>query len=137
VPRAAQSATAQGASAFARHYLGVLQEAIATADAGELQRLSNAGCGGCRNLITAVETANRRGERVRGGEFVVQFAEAPLPTPDGVIVDVRYLRRSGVLLGSGGNVVEQFSAEGPVDAQLRLRRAGANWEVLGFRVVPS
>lgn len=137
VPQAAKAATPQGASIFARHYMDVLQRAIATADAVDLKHLSNRGCGGCQNLIAAVEAADNRGQRVRGGEFIVQFAEAPLPTADGVTVDVRYMRRPGVLLESGGEVVEEFAAEGPVDVQLRLGRAGASWEVLGFRVVPS
>jgi hypothetical protein len=131
------AATAQGASAFARYYISVLESALATSDAQGLQQLSDEGCGGCRNLISAIRQAAKSDHHVAESAFTVDFAESPPPAAGETIVDLRYRRGAGRLLDGTGQVVAPIAAEGPIDAQLRLRNTGAGWLVLGFRQVAA
>ena len=132
VPPEATPETAQGAAAFARFWLEVVEAALATGDSTQLRELSDDGCGGCNNLIDAAE-GGEPGETIRGAEFTVAFAEAP-PLEEGeTIVTLRYSRAEGELVGPDGTVATPIAAEGPVDAEMRLRRDGTSWIVLGFR----
>ena len=133
VPSAATAADSAGAAAFARHYIATLQQAVATGDATALDALSDPGCGGCRNLLTAIAAAADAGHHVRGAELTVDFAEAPAVRAGETIVDLRYKRRAGDLVDARGAVVQSIAPEGPIDTQLRLKRVGRTWSVLGFR----
>ncbi len=136
-PAVATVATAEGASAFARHYISVLQLALASGDTRALERISDPGCGGCTALAGAVKSAARAGQRVAGGAFVVDFAEAPPPEAGETTVEMRYARRSGMLVDAAGAKVADIPPEGPIDAQMRMRFTGDDWVVLGFRQAQS
>ena len=134
-PPEAAAETAAGASAFARYYLEVLGRALQSADPSQVKALSDSGCGGCQNLIGAVEDARSKGQHVREADFQVLFAAAP-PVQDGdVVVDLRYERLEGELLDADGIVVSPIPPEKALDAQMRLMRMGKSWIVLGFRSV--
>jgi hypothetical protein len=135
VPPEATPDTAEGAAAFAKYYLAVLEEALRSGEPGRLRELSDSGCGGCRNLIGAVERAQAAGQVVRGGEFVVLSAVSPAPEQGEAMVDLRYSREAGELVTLAGEVVEPIQPEPPIDAQMRVARAGTGWRVLGFRAV--
>ena len=126
-----------GASGFARHYMAVISTALASGDVAELSAMSDPGCGGCRNVMSAIASAAEAGHRVRGAELSVIFAEAPEVRDGETIVDLRYERESGELVDARGSIVSRIPAEGPLDTQLRLRFARGSWSVLGFRQVPS
>ena len=134
-PPEAAAETSEGASAFARYYMEVLGRATQTADAAQLRSLSDSGCGGCQNLIAAVEEARANGQRVREADFRVLFAVAPLVQGGDVIVDMRYERLAGQLVDDEGRVVSAITAERAVDSQMRLMRRNNGWVVLGFRTV--
>jgi hypothetical protein len=137
LPAAATAEDALGASAFAKHYMLVLQKALESSDASNFESLSDPGCGGCRNIIDAIGQASQAGQRVSGAELSVVFAEAPAVRGGETIVDLRYERRSGRLLSRDGAVVEAIPPEGPIDTQLRVRRQGEAWVVLGLRQAPT
>ena len=137
VPSAAESATPQGATAFAKHYLEVLTTAFHEADARSLRQLSDADCGGCNNFIAAVEASATEKERTEGGIFEVVFAEAPPLQSDETIVELRYLRSAATIVDSRGTTVTTLAADPPLDAQMRVRRLGESWLVLGFRATPT
>ena len=137
VPDAAKEETPQGASAFARHYMTILEAALGSGQTRELRRLSDPGCGGCNALLAAIDSANASGQRVTGSSFVVEFAEAPAVQAGETIVDLRYNRQPGSLVDADGAVVSPIAAEGPVDAQMRLKRVDEIWLVLGFRQVQA
>jgi hypothetical protein len=124
--------TAEGAAAFARYWIKVLEQSLATGDATQLKTLSDDGCGGCTNLVGAAE-GGEAGESIRGGRFVVQFAEAPPIEGDETIVALRYSRGGGELLNADGTVIAPVAPEGPVDAEMRIKRRDGSWIVLGFR----
>jgi hypothetical protein len=132
LPSEAAAETPEGAAAFARYWMQVLETALAKGDATQLRRLSDEGCGGCNNLIGAVE-GGEPGETIRGAELVVQFTEAP-PVENGeTIVTLRYTRQAGELVAADGSTATPIAPEGPIDAEMRVRRAGTSWIVLGFR----
>jgi hypothetical protein len=131
VPPEATPESAEGAAAFARYWIQVLEQALATGDATHLRTLSDSGCGGCNNLIGAVESG-APGETIRGGRFTVEFAEAPSLENGETIVTLRYSRAAGELIGPDGTATP-VQPEGPVDAEMRISRQGETWVVLGFR----
>ena len=137
VPPEATPETPRGAAAFARFYMQVLTEAFQTADPTQLRSLSDPGCGGCNNFISAVEGSADAGERTEGGDFNVVFAEAP-PVEDGdVIVELRYSRDAARVLTGDGSVRVEVPADPPLDAQMRLVRTGSSWIVMGLRESPE
>lgn len=131
------SAAVEDASAFARRYLSVLTTAFQTADAQPLRALSDPGCGGCNNLIAAVEGAATANERTEGGVFAVVFAEAPAPAGNEAIVELRYIRTAAEIVSATGETVVRLPADPPLDAQMRVQRRGTDWLVLGFRATPK
>jgi hypothetical protein len=133
VPAEATPETAQGAAAFARYYLELVNRALDRADASAVERVSDPGCGGCRNLIRAIEEAPTPGERVEGGYFEVIFSEAPPVENGDVIVEVRYRVSALRVYGGDGAVLRTKAATEPVDAQMRLVRRSGAWIVQGFR----
>lgn len=136
LPPEAAAETAEGASEFARFYMQVLGHAIQLADPQQVRMLSDSGCGGCQNLISAIEDERTKGQSVLGAEFKVLAAVLPAVTPDDdVIVDLRYERMPGQLLDREGRTIDSIAAELPIDSQMRLGRVGGQWIVLGFRAV--
>ena len=134
-PAEALAETPQGASAFARYWLALVQDALARGDASALRAVSDAGCGGCTNLISAAESGEP-GETVRGAGFTVEFAEAPPLANGETTVVLRYSRAAGELVKADGTS-SAIAPEGPIDAEMRIVRAAGGWKVLGFRGTPA
>ncbi len=98
--------------------------------------LSDAGCGGCQNLIGAIREEREQNKRISGAAFRVIFAESPPVQSGEVILDLRYERLAGQLLEAGtGRVIEDIRPEPAIDAQMRLRKSSTGWVVLGLRSV--
>ncbi|MEX2290415.1 MAG: DUF6318 family protein [Mycobacteriales bacterium] len=120
VPPEALAETPHGAAAFTRYFFDLLNQAFDNADASAVRRISDSACGGCNNLIEAIEQEPIPGERVEGGDFQVVFAEAP-PVEDGeVVVDLRYALAEGRVVAGDGRIREVTPANPGIDAQLRL-----------------
>ena len=137
LPSEASTATPQGASAFARHYLQALTIAYHEANSSPLRALSDPGCGGCNNFISAIEGSRASGERTRGGVFKVEFAEAPPIEDSETLVELRYSRTAGTIVDEHGDVGVTLPADPSVDAQMRLLYTPSGWRVLGFRATPT
>jgi hypothetical protein len=135
VPSAAAAATPEGAAAFTRYYLELLNEAFRSDDASAVRAVSDSGCGGCVNLIGAIEAPSEAGERTEGGEYVLKFAEAPPVEAGDVIVELRYSLTELRVLNAEGRVIDRKPPVDKVDAQMRLLRRGDTWLVAGFRDV--
>ena len=114
-----------------------MNEALQSGESEQLDALSDPGCGGCTNVLTAIADASSAGRRVREAVLQVDFAEAPAIVDGETIVDLRYARAGGELVDARGETVQRIAPEGPIDTQLRLRYAQDTWSVLGFRRVPS
>lgn len=113
--------------------MAVLSQAFQTANPDLLEKLSDPGCGGCRNFIRAVEGARDAREVTRGGDVNVLFVAAPPVSKGEVIVDLRYERSAAMLFNASGALVGQLPPDKPLDAQLRLMRRANSWVVMGFR----
>jgi len=137
VPPEATSETAQAASAFARYYMQLLNQAYAAADPAGVQAVSAPGCGGCENLIGAIDELRKDGQRSVGGEYRVVTAVAPAVINGDVIVDISYERPAGQIVGAQDRTVESAAPVPLTEAQLRLVRKNGEWRVQGFRVVES
>ena len=135
MPTVAAAETPEGAAAFARYWMAVLESALATGDSSQLRALSDPACGGCANLIGAVESG-QPGETIRGANFVVEFAEAPPVGQGETVVTLRYRRTAGELVPPSGQPTP-IAAEGPIDAEMRLSHMDSTWIVLGFRGTPA
>lgn len=137
IPSEAVPDTPQGAAAFARFYLELLNQAFAEGDATTVRALSDPGCGTCMNLIGAIEEKPSLGERVEGGDYEVVFAEAPPVEAGDVIVDVRYSLTEVRVYGPDGALLRSTPAQTNIDSQIRLLRGADAWFVAGFRSVAS
>jgi hypothetical protein len=137
LPSEAAADTPEGAAAFARYYLALMNKAFPEADATPVREVSDPGCGGCNNLIGAIEEPPAAGERVEGGEYVVDFAEAPPVEGGDVIVELRYSLTEVRVYGPDGRLLRRKDPVEDVDAQMRLLRRGASWVVAGFRNVDN
>ncbi|MGI8535607.1 MAG: DUF6318 family protein [Mycobacteriales bacterium] len=133
LPPEAAAATPQAASAFAGYFLDVIGQALQTADAAQLESLSDAGCQGCQNFIGAVKGAEEDGKIARGGDFSVLSAASPPLVNGEVIVSIRYERAAATIVDASGAVTAELPPDEPLDALMRLQRRPEGWIVLGFR----
>lgn len=134
VPPEATPETPQGAAAFARYYLDLLNRAFAAGDATAVRAVTTDECEGCQNLISAIERGDDPGEIATGGEYQVVFAEAPPVENGDVVVELRYALTEVEVRKADGSV-ETIPAKSGVDAQMRLLRRDGGWVVQGFRNV--
>ncbi len=136
LPTQADAATPEAANAFAGYYLDVIGRAFQTADATQLESLSDAGCSGCRDFIGAVKGSNEAGEVTCGGDITVLDAVSPSLVDGGVVVNIRYERAAATLVNESGAITAELPPDPPLDAQMRLLRRPQGWIVLGFRATP-
>ena len=120
----------------AAYYLDVIGRALQTADATQLESLSDAGCQGCQNFIGAVKGSKEAREVTRGGEFTVLSAASPPLVDGGVVVQFRYERAAATVVDEFSAVTAKLPPDPPLDAQMRLLRRPGGWIVLGFRATP-
>ncbi|MDQ3610347.1 MAG: DUF6318 family protein [Actinomycetota bacterium] len=134
-PLEAMNETSEGASAFARYYFDLLNQAYAGADATVVQRVTASGCGGCDALIAVIQRLKEDRQRSVGGEYRILSAIAPAVIDGDVIVDVSYDRSAGQIVNEKNVIVESGAPVPRTDAQLRLIRRDGSWLVQGFRVL--
>lgn len=68
-PAKADAPTAEGAEAFARYWVEVVNHAYATFDTAELQRLGTDECETCRNYVKSLRESAADGEVYEGGRY--------------------------------------------------------------------
>ncbi len=75
----ADAPTAEGAEAFARYWIDVLNVAFATLDPGQLQAMSEPTCKTCSNYAGSLRASARDGEVYEGGRYrVLSVVSAPV-----------------------------------------------------------
>lgn len=120
-------------SDFAASFLRELSRGYQETDTATLRAMSDPGCGGCNNLLRAIEDARAAGERTIGGQFRLLTAAAPAVDAGETIVEMRYSRDPAVVVNMSGEQVAQIPADPPLNAQMRLRLQGTTWRVLGLQ----
>ena len=127
--------TIEGAGEFARHYVRLIGEAFASADASSLRTASAPGCEGCDAIISAVDSLQPEGlRRVGGGYSVIDVAIPPVENGD-VVLLLTYARAASEIVDYNGAVVDTAPAVPPTTAQMRLIHRQGEWVVQGYRVV--
>lgn len=135
LPPAARGKTPAASSAFVRYYFDVLTDAFNRRDASAVRALSDPGCGGCRNLIGAIEAPDKPGETVEGGAFLVDGTASPPLEQGTTVVSLRYHVAAVRVSDATGSTLRNLRATKPINAEVRLRRLSDGWIVLGFRNV--
>jgi hypothetical protein len=135
MPSEAAAETPQGAAAFARYFFALVNEGLSTGDAAGVRAVSALDCGGCKNLIGAIEEPPKPGERIEGGLFTIQFAEAPPVDAGDVVVEITYEVTEVRVYAADGSLLRTTPAVKATNGQVRLVRQDGSWIVQGFRSI--
>jgi len=71
MPPQASEDSPEGAAAFVKHYVDVLNYAAATGDVEELTHLSSESCDGCQRYITLYQETYEAGGYFKGGDWTI------------------------------------------------------------------
>jgi hypothetical protein len=132
LPPEALANDAPGASAFARYYLELANQAFATGDAKALKAYSDPGCTSCNNLMQAIEAPMNPDERIEGGDYEVLDATSTPSSPGEMLSLVTYRLTEVRVYDSSGDLLETDPAKPPITASMSLRRSGDAWRVEAF-----
>ena len=133
---ASGGAAAASASAFARHFLEVVNRAYLDRRSDPVQELSSPNCGSCAAVIKDIDRLAAAGHQVSGRRYVLGAAEAAPALPDGrVVVDFRFSTDPYVERNARDEVVQQFPAEPARDGQMLVSPEEDAWVVTAIRIV--
>jgi hypothetical protein len=121
--------TPTGASAFARYYFGVIEQAFASGQVESLRSLSDPKCTGCQAYIDSIIRIRDADETAVGASFTITSAEAPAFEGPEARVDVIYDTDGSQIIDASGQVVYEEPASDNNGMQVSLRRQGATWTV--------
>lgn len=134
-PAEAAEEDADGASAFARHYVALIADAYARGTTDDLRAASAPGCEGCDAIIRAADEVAALGEKRVGGGYTVEEVASP-PVQNGeVVVLLSYTRSAARFVDESGSVVATTAPVPRTSAQLMLIRQGNSWLVQAYQVV--
>ncbi len=126
--------TPEGAAAFARHWIDVLNIAAASGRTTELRKLGAPGCRACDAFAESIDAIWKNGS-IQGGVFKVRFAEAPKVTATATVgVFLQYSVSSTKHLDRQARVVKSVPARSNITSEMVLARSGPNWLVREFTV---
>lgn len=134
-PAEAAAETPDGASAFARYYLALIDDAYRRGDTTALAAASAPGCGGCDSIMQSVRAVIGRGERQVQGAAVVQAVAAPPVQNGDVILLIDFTVPSKTFVDQTGSTVATTAPTARTTAQMRLVRRADAWLVQGYRIV--
>ena len=134
-PPEADAFTSEGAAAFVRYYIQVINSALHTNDPAALIALSSPDCSGCTNYINSVRGAAMQKATVRTKGLQVRDAVAPAISGRETTVLLDFDADGFTAVDPSGAVVEQAPPQNGLTAELRCMHTGKGWSVLGFRLV--
>ncbi len=136
VPADAVGTTPAAASAFARYFFEVINDAYAAREARTVQELSTQDCGSCAAVISDISRLADADHRVAGRRYVLSFAEAAPPLSDGrVLVDFRFTADPYIERDAQDQLVKEFPADPARDGQMPLAPAASSWRVTAIRLL--
>ena len=127
-------ATPAGASAFARHYLLLLNDAFARSDAVGVRANSESSCRSCSAFIASIEIGPGD-EEITGGDYVPESVVTPEVSGGKADVLVTYGLTEVKVLDASGAEIRSRPARDGLSAQLSLVMRGGGWSVAAFRNV--
>lgn len=136
-PVEAEAETSEGAAAFVRYYIDVINRAILTNDSRPLQSLSDPECGGCRSYIDSINGTASSNAHVETTGLTVTNAVAPRVESGETTVLLNFDGDGFVArTRDGAEIARGQPAKGLV-AELRCMWKGGSWTVMGFRLASS
>jgi serine/threonine protein kinase, bacterial len=130
-PASAAPASAEGGSAFIRHWFEALSYAVGTGDTSALDASSSPSCRACADVIAFVRNAFSNGGSLRGGGYTLRNVTTDdfwsLENPRFGIVFDRSARSTVAAGGGQGDVLEGATF---LAGQILLEREGERWRVL-------
>ena len=135
VPADALPNTPQGAEAFVRYFLQMLNQGLVRAEPGVLARVSESDCKSCNAYENMMRSAQSNGRRFDRNAFVVQEVVRVFDTGPGAALTVDAVVRQQVvrILDASGNVVDSWSEKTAV-LVFDLTRDGEVWRVKEVQV---
>ncbi len=125
----ADAPTADGAEAFARYWIDVVNSAYVTLDTKQLREISSPSCQTCRNYIKSLGESAQLEETYEGGQYRVRSAAATPPVGRASRVLVSYSAPRLVVRNKAGKVVDTERAEKRGTLVIDLSRHGSSWLV--------
>ncbi|MDP3713993.1 MAG: DUF6318 family protein [Mycobacteriales bacterium] len=132
-PTGINAPDAFGASAFTKHWFGLLTAALQTNDATALIQSSDTGCDTCQNFIRVIAKAKAEAKTTPDLRYKVLFAESAPPEDGKALVEVGWDVSAFKEYDSRGAVIRSEPAVTAEIGQVLLGRTGEGWVVLGFR----
>lgn len=112
VPEEAREHTAEGAEAFARHFIASYNSALRTGVTETLSGLGREGCDSCDAYVEQIDKAYADGGRIVGGRVSVLSSAAPaLREGSEVLVEMRVSVARQEILAEDGSTITTFPAE--------------------------
>jgi len=134
-PAEADAATSEGAAAFVRYYINVINDAIQRNDVSLLSTLSAPECGGCQNYIKSVQDLAAQHGHVDRGGIVVTNAVAPALQGGSTVVLLNFGSTEYVARSSKGDVLTRLAANAGLVAELSCERRGTTWVIKSFDAI--
>ncbi len=125
----ADAPTAEGAEAFARYWIDVLNVAFATLDPGQLQAMSEPTCKTCSNYAGSLRASARDGEVYEGGRYrVLSVVSAPVAGRSARVL-LTYSTPKLVVRNRAGDVIDTVPRSKRSTLVIDLLRRDEGWRV--------
>jgi hypothetical protein len=136
VPPEATPETAQGASAFMRYFLEVVNRAYVARDASQVWALATENCDSCESAARDIDRLREADHVVPGTRYRLTFVATAAPDKPGeYLVDFEFDADPYVETDGAGEVVQEFPAQGGQVGQALLVRGTDGWRVDAIRLV--
>jgi hypothetical protein len=129
MPAEARGTTAASAEAFVRHYVDLINYAMASGDTTQVTKLATANCSGCSVISKSIGAVYAKSGTVRGGRWEIRGLEPIKSTPTNAPrLRLRIHISKQVVIASPS---AEPSTSVPSDGHLevRLARSGGAWKV--------
>jgi hypothetical protein len=132
LPAEAQGTSKAAAKAFVRHYIALMNHAVATGHVNPLSDASDPGCSSCAAVVQQVDSVYNAGGSIESEGWQIASIRPVPGTPR-----ARPQFDVGLLM-SPQNVIEHSGADvttydgGKLPASFTLIRQGSEWRVLGW-----
>ena len=130
-PASAEPATAEGGSAFIRHWFEALNYAIGTGDTSALDASSSSSCRTCADVVEFVQKAYANGGGLRGGGYTVRDVTTDnFWSLENAKFGVVFDRSSRSTVAADGGQSDVLDGASFLTGQVLLERAGDGWRLL-------
>lgn len=136
MPAAARGSGPRAAKAFVRHYIDLVNYAVAQGDTEAISRLGARSCASCSNVIERIEEVYESGGQIEGGGWtLIAVSTNGTTDPQRPIVDVGIRMKPQRVQVRRGARWRKFDG-GRMPASFRLVRRSDHWVVEDWVRIP-